>query len=103
MVTAEDERHKPVGPGALDLASDATAGLEDLRQEAGPLRSPCASFRERSLDVAAILDLHAGADEPIPQARVADRRRAHVHTAATGPEVERGSDDCHVSRGHGET
>src|SRR4029078_5723862 len=47
-------------------------------------------------------ELETERSQAVVQARVANRGRAHVHAAATGAQVERAADDCHLSLLHGE-
>ena len=101
MVAAEHQREEAVTAGSLDLVCDPRAGLEDLVQEPGALGAGLTRLRDRRLDVSAILDLDPSAFESLAEARVADRRRAHVDAAAARTEVERRSDDRYTGRRHG--
>jgi hypothetical protein len=93
MVSAENEWQESITACTLDLVAYMCTGFEDLVQEASSVGPTCACLGKWRLDVSAVLDLDSGVREPIPQTRVADRRRPHVNTAPARPEVERGPDD----------
>ena len=93
MVAAEDDRRAPLLDRPGDRAGDPLAGLLDLVEEAR-LRAPARGrFRDDRVHVPPVIALDAELLETILEARVANRRRAHVDAAAPGAEVERGADD----------
>ena len=93
VVAAEDDRNRPVAGGIRHELGDVSARLLDLRQEAGVLVAGVDGLRHRRADVAAVGVGIAEALDPGVEPGVADRGRAHVDTAAPGPEVEGGPDD----------
>ena len=85
---------------------DPLTEIENRCEEAEPVVAHRGRLRDRRVDVAEIL--HPETEllrEVLSQSGVADRRRAHVDSAATGAEVERRSDHCDLARsrlhGHG--
>jgi hypothetical protein len=101
MVPAEHQWQPTLAAGSLDLVCDPRAGLEDLIQEPGALGARLTRLGDRRLNVPAVLDFDPGTLEPLAEARVADRRRAHVDAAAARAEIERRSDDRYTGRRHG--
>ena len=88
VVAAEHERKAPAGHRGGHEASDPLAGREDLRQEASVLVPHLRRFGDGRVDVPAVLAGTAEALDPRVEARIADRRRPHVHPAAPRAEVE---------------
>jgi hypothetical protein len=80
-----------------DESSDSFTRRLDLRKETSLLVAYGGGFGHGSLDVPAIDDLMAELSDPGGEAGVANRRRTHVNTAAAGAEVERRTDDGHLS------
>src|SRR5207237_714094 len=103
MVAAEDERQQALLAHPLDLFGDPRARLENLLEKACALGAAGPRLGQRRRDVPAVLDLDVSTGEPVAQARVANRRRAHVDTATAGPQVEGRPDDRNTSRRHGRT
>src|SRR5207245_9471321 len=106
VVTAEDDRDVP---GSLDVGDDVSQVLEDADDLVDVMR-PAVHLRELVLvdltevlggplvavgdaDVPAIANRVTEAREAIAKARVANRRRAHVHAAAVPAEIHRHADD----------
>jgi hypothetical protein len=92
VVSPEHERQIAVSRGAFDERCDPRPRLLDLRQEAGTFVLDLGRFRNGRFDVAEIDGLVADLSQTRLEPRVADRGRAHVHTATTRAEIERGAD-----------
>jgi hypothetical protein len=97
VVAAEHDRHEACARVVRDESSDSLTRRLDLRKEAGLLVAYCGGFRHGSLDVPAIDDLVAELSDPGGEACIANRRRTHVNAAAAGAEVERRTDNGHLS------
>ncbi len=100
MVAAEHERRLACARRLSDQLRDAIAELEDLGQEVSGLVGARERFRDRSLDVAAIVrddSEHLG--EMLGQSRIADRRRPHVDAAPPRPKIEWSADEGDLATG----
>ena len=93
VVATEDERKRAALCRLRNAAGYELAGVVNLRQEAGALIAERCRLGDGSLHIAFISDLVAQALEPLLEARVSNRGRAHVDSATTLSEVERSADD----------
>ena len=96
VVAAEHERQRALLEREADEPGDAATGRLDLRQVARARVRLLGRLLHGRLDVAPVEDVVADPVEPVVEARVADRGRAHVDASAARAEVERGSDDRHL-------
>ena len=93
MVAAEDERQTTRLTRCAHKARDFLAEIEDLRQEPRTIVTDRHRLGDRCGDVAEIVDARAELlDELLLEARVTDRRRAHVDPAPARSEIERRAD-----------
>jgi hypothetical protein len=95
MVAAQHERQVSIGKGALDAVRDLTAGLADLGEEANALVPDRGRLGHCRLNVSPVDGRATDLRKPRLQARIADRRRPHVHASPPGAEVEARADDCY--------
>ena len=96
VVAAEHERERVLLQREPDEPRDASTRCLDLRQVARRRVRVLRRLLHRRLDVPPIEYVVADPAEPVVETRVANRGRAHVDAAATGPEVESGTDDRHL-------
>jgi CheY-like chemotaxis protein len=106
VVAAEHQRQVPVLHSSGDEAGDALARGLDLAEIAHTLVAHGDRLGHGRLDVAEIDVAQAELCDPVVEACIPNGRRAHVHPAAPGPEIETGADDsdglpCLLSRHRG--
>ena len=99
MITAEHDRRHAFFEGAQDLFGCVCAGLGDLLEVAGVLLADLLGFGDGNSDVAAVIDFVAEGLQARFKSRDSDGRRAHVHAAARGSEIERDADNFDAPRG----
>ena len=97
VVATENDRSRPRLELLDDLRSDPLARRLDLGQESRTLVVDRGRLGHRRLDVPVVPHLEPEALETLLEARVADRRRAHVDTSPFLAEVERRTDDRDLS------
>ena len=107
MIAAEHERQLARLAARGNVIGDLAAHDEDLVEVLGVV-VPGGERLDRVLgDGSQIVHADAQLGQPADEVGVADRRRSHVDTAATLPEVERGAEQGHVrerlGRAHGLT
>ena len=93
MVAAEDERGGLLGRRPRNERRDPTAHVQDRLEEPGPLVPDGSRLGNRRLDVPPVDATHTQSLELRFEARVANRRGAHVHAAAILAEIKGSADD----------
>jgi CheY-like chemotaxis protein len=93
VVTAEHQRLVAFLDRARQELGNPLVRLLDLRQEPEPLVADRARLRDGRRDVAPILHAPAEALDASVEARIADRRGAHVDATPPGAQIERRADD----------
>ena len=99
MVAAEHQRRAALIERLHHRLGGAGAGLGNLLQVVGVLAPEALRFRDLDLDVAAVGDLVAERLKARLQSGYAHGRRAHVHAAPAGAQVERHAHHANAPRG----
>jgi hypothetical protein len=93
VVASKDERERTAPRRVRHTTGYELARVVDLGQKARSLVAQSGRLGDSRLHIAFVSNLVAQALESLLETGIADRRRAHVDTAAALAKVERGADD----------
>ena len=99
VVAPEHEGQEALLDRVRDVVRDPLAGLLDLRQEANPLIADGARLRDGRHHIPPVEAAPAELLDSRLEPCVADRRGAHVHSAAARTQIEPGTDHRHRLEG----
>jgi hypothetical protein len=100
MIAAEDEGFLFFRHHLLDDCGKTAAGMCDLRQVASPFEADGQALGLIDIDVSKISDLISERRNPLVETRQPQRRRTHVHPAASRAQIHWAADDCNTTFPH---